>query len=124
MKTNRIFTVFRLLALGMLVAGFHAKAANVLTFKGKFTLASATRWGQVMLPAGDYSFTLDNDYDQPEVTVYRGTQSVARIPVTSISYIETGRSAMAMVLQGGSIREVNLPEIGVSLHFAAPSSGH
>ena len=78
MKTNRTFTVLRLLVLGVLVAGFNAKPASAQAFQGKFTLPSETRWGQATLPAGDYSFTLDKDYPGSRVTIVRGRQTVAQ----------------------------------------------
>ena len=37
MKTNRKFTVLRLLVLGVVVAGFNAKAASMPALQGKFT---------------------------------------------------------------------------------------
>jgi hypothetical protein len=38
-----------------------------------------------------------------------------------MSYIQSGRSKMT--LEGGMVREVNLPQIGVRLEYAAPKSG-
>jgi hypothetical protein len=122
MKTHQKFTVLRLLVLGLLVAGFNAKPASAQAFQGKFTLASATRWGVATLPAGDYSFTLDKDYAGSVVTVLRGTHTVARIQTPGISYIKSGRSEM--VMESGTVREVNLPTIGVSLHYPMPNLGH
>ena len=119
MKTNRKFTVLGLLVLGMLVAGFNAKAA---AFQGKFTLTSATRWGQAMLPAGDYSFTLDSDYPGSRVTIFRGTQGVALIQTPVVNHIESGRSEI--VMHDGTVREVNLPTIGVSLDYPTHNAGH
>ena len=122
MKTNRMFTVLRLMVLGMLVAGFNAKAADGPAFQGKFTLTSETRWGYATLPAGDYSFTLDHDYLGGVVTLHRGTQSVARILVFGMSYIKSGRCEI--IAENGAVREVNLPQIGVRLDYQAPKSQH
>jgi hypothetical protein len=121
MRTNPKFTVLRLLVLGVLAAGLNAMPASAQTFRGKFTLSSATRWGQVVLPAGDYSFTVDKELDN-EVTVFRGTQSVARIKSVSMSHIKSGPSGM--VLHYGAVGELSLPEIGVSLHYPTPTLGH
>jgi hypothetical protein len=115
MKTNRKFTVIGLMVLGMLVAGFKAKAASMPALQGKFTLASETRWGQATLPAGDYSFSLDKDYPGSVVAIFSGMQCVARIQTQGFSYIKSGRSEI--VMEDGTVREVNLPSIGVSLHY-------
>lgn len=54
MKNIRNFAV-----LLTLVAG--AVAANAQTyFQGKFQLTTETRWGKAVLPAGQYSFTMDS----------------------------------------------------------------
>ncbi len=122
MKTNQKFTVVRLLVLGMMVAGFNAKPASAQAFLGKFSLTSAARWGQATLPAGDYSFALDKNYPGSVVTVRRGTQTVARIQVPVVNYIKAGRSEI--VMESGNVRDVNLPTIGVNLHYPAHNPGH
>jgi len=122
MKTNQKFTVLRLLVLGVLVAGFNAKAADFPALQGKFTLVSVTRWGHATLPAGDYSFALDHDYPGSVLTVFRGTQTVARIQTPGMRYIKAGRSEI--VMESGIVHEVNLPTIGVSLHYPMPNAGH
>ena len=122
MKTNRKFTILRLLVLALVLAGFDAKAASGPALLGKFTLASVTRWGRATLPAGDYSFALDKDYPGSVVTVFRGKQSVARIQTPGISYIKSGRSEI--VTENGAVLEMNLPTIGVSLHYPAHNPRH
>ncbi len=117
MKTRRMSTVVRLLVLGVLVAGFNIQAANPPALMGKFTLDSVTRWGRATLPAGEYSFAVDKNYAGSTVTVFHGTQPVARIQAAGIINIKSGRSEI--VMQNGEVREVNLPTIGVSLHYPA-----
>jgi hypothetical protein len=122
MKTNQKSTILRLLVLGVLAAGLSAKPASAQAFQGKFTLSSETRWGQATLPAGDYSFTLDRDYPGSRVTIVRGKQTVAIILSPAVNSIKSGRSEI--VLESGAVREVSLPQIGVSLHYPMPNSGH
>ena len=122
METHRMSTVVRLLALGVLIAGSNVKAADVPALNGRFTLASVTRWGAATLPAGDYSFTLNKNYSGGVVTVFRGTQIVARIQAPGISDLKSGRSEM--VMEGGAVRMLNLPSVGVSLHYLASNPGH
>jgi len=122
MKANRKFTVLRLLVLGVVVAGLHAKGAGVPALQGKFTLAAVTRWGPAVLPAGEYSLKLDHDYPGSVVTVFRGTRFVARIETPGMSYIKSGRSEI--VMESGTVRQVNLPTIGVSLHYPTHHPHH
>jgi hypothetical protein len=122
MKTNRMFTVLRLLVLGVLVAGFNAKLASAQVLKGKFTLSSETRWGLATLPAGDYSFTLDKGTMDGHATVYRGDRPVAMIPTRAISKTTSDRSEM--VLEGGMVHEVCLPLIGLTLIYPVYNHQH
>lgn len=121
MNTNRLFTVIRLLVLGVLVAGFNAKAAPP-AFQGTFTLPSEVRWGIATLPAGDYSFTLDLDSGFGMIKVYRGINAVAMIPTVGPGDSESDRSEI--VMEDGAVRKVNLPQIGVSLNYPSPNSRH
>jgi len=105
-----------------MVAGFNAKPACAQVFKGKVTFTSATLWSHTTLPAGTYSFTLDKDYPGSVITVFHGTQTVARILTPGLSYIKSGHSEIAM--ESGAVREVNLPTIGVSLHYPIPNADH
>jgi hypothetical protein len=122
MKTNQKFTVLGMLALGLMLANFNAKAADVPAFQGKFTLTSAIRWGQATLPAGDYTFTLDHNYPGSVVTVRRGTECVERVLTAGISDFKSGKAEIKV--ESGMVRAVNLPQIGVSLHYSAPNSRH
>jgi hypothetical protein len=122
MKTNRKIAVLRLLVLGVLVAGFNAKPASAQAFQGKFTLKSTTHWSGATFQAGDYSLTLDTSYSVARFTVWRGAQRVALIPAPLISNTTSDRSEM--LLEDGTVREVNLPQIGVSLHYPASNPHH
>ena len=122
MNTNRLYTVLRLLVLGALVAGLNAVPASAQAFRGTFTLPSPARWGMATLPAGDYSFTLDHDYPGSVITVHRGTHPMALIPTRGVSYVKSGPSEM--VLEGGAIRKVKLPQVGVVLDYPAPNPRH
>jgi hypothetical protein len=117
-----MFTVLRLLVLAVLVAGFNAKPASAQVIQGKFTLPFTARWGLATLPAGNYSFTLDKDSTDSMVTVYRGTRRVAQVLTPGISYTTSGRSEM--VLEGGTVRQLSLPQIGVTLDYPAHNPRH
>jgi hypothetical protein len=54
MKNLRNFVVLFSIVLG-------AMAANAQpALHGKFQLTSETRWGKAVLPAGEYTFTIDS----------------------------------------------------------------
>jgi hypothetical protein len=55
MKTKKSFSMIQLLALGLLVCFLGAGVANAAPlYRGRFTLPYEVRWGQAVLPAGDY----------------------------------------------------------------------
>ncbi len=120
MKVNRMFTVFRLTVLAVVVAGFNVKAADVPAFEGKFTLSSSLHWGLATLAAGEYSFSLDHAYPGSVVTVRRGTQVVARVLAKGVS--DTNSRNSEIISENGIVREVNLPTLGISLQYTMPTS--
>jgi hypothetical protein len=55
MKTKKSFSMIQLLTLGLLVCFLGAGVANAAPlYRGRFTLPYEVRWGQAVLPAGDY----------------------------------------------------------------------
>ena len=117
MERNRNLWVIRLLVLGVVAVGLHAKPASAQVFEGKFTLPSEVRWGLATLPAGQYSFTMDRANPVGLVRVYHGPRPVALILPQSFCDPNSQRSAM--VVEAGIVRELSLPQIGVTLSFAA-----
>ena len=122
MKTNAKSKVFGLLVLGALLVGCNAKAAGIPAFQGTFTLTSETRWGSVTLPAGDYSFTLDKSQPGAVITVFSGTKGGAQILTGSVNDMKSGRSEL--VMEGGTVRELRLPQTGVSFQYPSPNYRH
>jgi hypothetical protein len=122
METNRKVWVIRVLVLGVLVVGLNAKPASAQVFRGEFTLPSEVRWGLATLPAGAYSFTLDKCTVDSRLTIYRGTRYVAWILTNGIGDATSNRSEM--VLQGGTVRELSLPQIGLTLYYPAYNPHH
>jgi len=123
MKTNRKLSIVSLLALGVLAAGFSAKPATAQELEGRFTLPSAARWGFATLPAGDYSFTLDQFAARRGVIqVYRGERTVAFVMPLAFGDRTSDRSEMTLV--SGAVRELNMPQIGTSLRFSDHNLRH
>jgi hypothetical protein len=55
MNRNKSFSTIQLLMLGLLISFLWADVANAAPlYKGRFTLPNEVRWGQTVLPAGDY----------------------------------------------------------------------
>lgn len=55
MNPKRSFSTIQVLTLGLLVSFLWAGVANAAPlYRGRFTLPYEVRWGQAVLPAGDY----------------------------------------------------------------------
>ena len=89
MKKTRNFRLVRftlLLLAGSLCVGRLTAQAGEPVSAGKFTLPFEVRWGQAILPAGDYTYTLNSATFSGVVTV-RGNSKAAMISVGSVSQL-------------------------------------
>ena len=67
-STNQIARTF--LAIATAVIAFAGAANAQSPYQGKFTLPEATRWGQIELPAGNYTFSVKaSDTNTPFVII-------------------------------------------------------
>lgn len=122
MERKQKLWAISLVGLGVLAVGLQAQPANAQECQGKFTLPSEVRWGMATLPAGDYSFTLDKGGLGSMVTIYRGSRPMAEILPQGFNDPESNRSVI--VVEGGIVRELSLPQIGATLSFAAHRPTH
>ncbi len=116
MNTIRNSKLLRLLGLALLAVCFNAGHASAQVFQGKFTLPFEARWGQAILPAGDYSFRLDSVDPACLVQVYRGNRVVAMLLAQANTQADSGRAQLTVVR--GAVRTLSLPSIGVVLQYA------
>ena len=86
MKANRSFTFFGLLALATLAISLPATFAKVQAFKGNFTLPFQASWRGLVLPAGNYSFSIDRLAAQSLIVVQREGKTVGLVVVGSVFY--------------------------------------
>ena len=118
MKSIRIFMLLNL-AIGTLAAiSFTSGLASAQTVTGKFTLPFQAEWNSTTLPAGDYSFRLDETGPSAKVQVFRGAEHVAYL----LSQDAKSSGKISLVVErtsaGSFVRDLNRPEIGVVLHYA------
>ena len=94
-------------------------AANAQTaFHGTFQLTSAVRWGKTVLPAGEYTFTM-NSVQSPIVIQSVGGKASAMEAPKSIADAASGGSYIFITGDGPerTVRSINLPPLGRSLVF-------
>jgi hypothetical protein len=112
MKNLRNFVV-----LFSIVAG--AVAANAQTaFHGKFQLTSETRWGKAVLPAGQYSLTLNSV--QSAIVIQSDDGKVSALAKAEFGG-QAGAGGSYLFITGSGkerqVRSMNLPQLGRSLVF-------
>jgi hypothetical protein len=120
MKSIRSFTLK--VAMGSLMAVcFNTGVANAQILAGKFTLPFETHWGPNTLPAGNYSFKLDETSGPGSILqVFHGDQSVAFVISRSHDTNPSGRISLTVLRNrsGNTVRDLNLPQIGMVFHYA------
>jgi hypothetical protein len=118
MKSIRSFTLLKLATASLLAICFNAGLASAQT-AGKFTLPFEARWGEATLPAGDYSFKLEELPTGYKVHVFQGTKNIAYIVNQGFDGEPTGPISLTVIRNsaGNTVRGLSLPEIGVVLHY-------
>ena len=115
-KTIRRAMEVKLFAVVLLATCAFAASAHAQSFRGKFSLSSKTHWGKNVLPAGDYTMTLDSGTNVALVRSVDGkTAGFTPIPIPASSH--KGATALFIMVRGNErvVRSLNLPANGVSL---------
>ncbi len=113
-KTMRHTLKVRLFAVVLLATCAFAAAANA----HKFTLPFEVHWGKNLLPAGQYSVTLDSSADVGLVRSANGKIAFfTPIPIKASSH--EGATALLVMVRGNErrVRSLNLPMSGISLIY-------
>ena len=121
MKTIRSYGWMGFFALALIMSCLGAGVANAQEARGQFTLPFDTCWGQVTLPAGDYSFVVDQAQSASRLVLFHGTEGVAIIHSQGYNPKDADRSFLKVVQERGiaSVRELTLADPGVVLYYGA-----
>jgi len=125
-KTLRHAFKVRLFAVVLLATCAFAAAANAQTVAVKFTLPFEVHWGKNLLPAGQYSVTLDSSADVGLVRSANGKIAFfTPIPIKASSH--EGATALLVMVRGNErrVRSLNLPMSGIyEWHLPDLPTGH
>ena len=122
MNSIRISTLLRFLGLALVAACFNAGFASAQAFQGKFTLPFTARWGQAVLPAGEYWLKLDDVRGTNMLQVYRENRGVALILAQAQNKADSGPAQLTIVR--GTVRTLSLPQMGLTLEYAPQHPKH
>jgi len=120
MNGIRISSLIKFSGMVLLAACLTAGHANAQEFQGKFTLPFQARWGQATLPAGDYTFTVGSPGKPFHLYLYSGRKCVGMI--LAQSFDKTYFGPAELTVEEGTVRTLNLPEIGIALQYAPKHS--
>ena len=127
MKSTRIYGLPRILGLAALVICSSAALANAEVVNGTFTLPFEARWGQAVLPPGNYSFSVDSSGSARLTISFEGTSSQNEGAVLPQGYTDQqtlDRSELLLVNTGGNyaIRALRLAPVGITINFSVPKA--
>ncbi|HXJ90555.1 MAG TPA: hypothetical protein VMS18_27345 [Candidatus Binatia bacterium] len=125
MITIRKFAYAAVLAVSALTLASNAAVAEAPAH-GKFTLAHDVRWGNALVPAGDYEFSYDPYVKSPILTLTKvsGTRASYMLLVLSAEdskATNSNRLVLETVADGNYVSTMELAECGMTLYFTVPS---
>ena len=99
----------------------HAGAQPAIA--GRFTLTSPAKWGMVLLPAGDYTFAVEDSVSPPAVTIFTadGTGKGIVIPayISEITSADTGKMTLEVRDGEAVVTSLYVERLGIVLHYGA-----
>jgi hypothetical protein len=124
MKTNRI-RILAMAAIGLLAACVYAAPAQgIPAAQGKFTLPSEVRWEGTVLPAGDYSFSMESA-SLPAHILLRGPNGAQFVRPAGISENNPAQESYLTIERRGEwgyVREMYLAPLGMHFTFTTPKA--
>jgi hypothetical protein len=122
MKRIRSFTLSSLV-MALLASCVGAGIARAQEMQGKFTLPFDARWGQITLPAGDYSFTVDQSQSAARLVLSGEKNAILHAQGYEPRTMDSSVLVVAKDRGINTVRELKLAELGVVLYFT-PSRPH
>lgn len=120
MKNIRNFVALFIISLTALAANAQA------TLHGKIQLTSETRWGRAVLPAGEYSLTIES-VEQPVRIVIQSADWKTSAMAAAVSSVDATPGGSCVLITGSgrerTVRSMNLPQLRRSLVFKPLTEG-
>jgi hypothetical protein len=102
---------------------FPSNAGAQPVIVGKFTLTSPAKWGMVVLPAGDYTFAVEDSVSPPPVTIFAadGTGKGMVLPafISEIKSADTGKMTLEVRDGEAVVTALYVERLGMVLHYGA-----
>ncbi len=123
MKSIRKFAYAAVLTLSAL--NFAPSLASAQDAAGTFTLTHEVHWQNAVVPAGKYRFTVGANGPAQLLTLSKLTGSAAGFMLLATDVRATEPSDVSQLVvvsraNGSFVKTMQLPEFGMTLHFAVP----
>jgi hypothetical protein len=124
MKSIRNFAYAAVLTLSAL--NFAPSLASAQDAAGTFRLTHDVHWQNAVVPAGEYRFTLGADGPAEMLTLRKTSGSAAgfMLLVSDVGVSQPSDLSQLVVVSrahGSFVSRMQLPEFGLTLHFAVPA---
>jgi hypothetical protein len=124
MNSIRRFVYAAALALSAL--NFAPSVASAQDAAGTFTLTHEVRWQNAIVPAGKYRFTVEASGPSDMLTMRKvdGSSAGFMLLVTDTENSKPSDDSRLILVSrpsGSFVSMMQLPEFGMTLHFAVPS---
>ncbi len=108
MNVNRNLRFCGFFALALLAISIIPTVASAQSYRGKFTLPFAARWGGLTLPAGEYSFTADSITNANFISVEHDGQYLGRVMIAGVSYDTPYKSSELVAVPAGDTYRISV----------------
>jgi hypothetical protein len=119
----RFFKSFTKTGVAALALAALATAGNAgEVYKGKFTLAAKTQWGDVTLPAGDYTFALPSTSFPYTLYIHGKTVDaiVMAVTIDEAAVSHGARLDLMDVAAVPAVQKFEAPELGLTFIYWTP----
>ena len=108
-----------LIAFAALICAIGANAQTQTVYVGKFTLPHQVRWGQAVLPPGDYSIRFSSLHSPATVRSTNG-KIEAFIAAGTMADSEKGPGTLTIMIRGNEriVAAMNMPAAHISLVYS------
>jgi hypothetical protein len=108
MNVNRYLRFCGFFALALLAISIIPSVASAQSYRGKFTLPFAARWGGLTLPAGEYTFTGDSLTNSGLITIEHDGQYLGRVMVAGVSYDTPYKNSELVAVPVGDVYRISV----------------
>ena len=124
MNANRSFRFFGPFALALLAISLTSTFAKAQAIKGNFTLPFQASWRGLVLPAGNYSFSIDRLAAQSLIVVQRDGKKVGLVIVGAVLYNSPSGQSQLVAVPGATTYRINTLRLQneCTIEFQAPES--